>query len=325
MKILVTGATGFIGWHLCKSLAARGHSVVGTHLESTNVSSAFENIRLKELSQTGIELIDCDLTDPAAFVQLKKHEDMSAVVHLAGRPGVRFSRESVPDYADSNLFALSRVLDFVRDEGVPKFIFASSSTVYESLAASNEFSESEVLRTPGKFYGLTKLIGESMVEAILGRTDTQYTIARFFSVYGPLGRSDMAYQRAINCAIDGEPFQLNGDGSQQRDFTYIDDALHVLNQIISSGNESGPLNIGGGNPRSILELLQIVERVTGSEIKVLSSNVTASNEMELPKTNAAPTLLESRGFQKPETSLEEGISKTIEINDLLRAKYARNL
>ena len=161
-----------------------------------------------------------------------------------------------------------------------------------------------------------------MVESSLGKTEVNYTMARFFSVYGPLGRSDMAYQRAIDCALKEQPFQLNGDGSQQRDFTFVEDVVTVLEQTLLSEKESGPMNIGGGSPRSISELLNIVERKTGKKIQISRAGSVGSTEKELSITKASTALSESRGFTRPQTSLEDGIEKTIKTNEFLGEKHA---
>ena len=317
MKVLVTGASGFIGTHLCKELASLGFEVIGTNFRSLNTHARFQRERLVQLSDHGVVVVDCDLTDAESFEVLRAHDDISAVVHLAGKPGVRLSVEDIPDYASANLTALSRVLDFVIEREIDKFIFASSSTVYESSGADAAFNESLEIKTPSNFYGLSKMIGESMVTSRLSVTTTSYVLARFFSVYGPLGRSDMAYQRAIDSAYSGKPFLLNGDGTQLRDFTYVKDVVTILIESLSRDIESGPLNFGGGNPRTVSDLLIAVEHATGRKITLEKAESSSLQSKELQRTNSSFARLEALGFSRPQIGLEAGILECVRVNNSL--------
>jgi UDP-glucuronate 4-epimerase len=193
--------------------------------------------------------------------------------------------------------------------GVKKFVYASSSSVYEA-SASEVFTETSVLSPPKNLYAFTKWVNEATAKMFFEQKVTKILGLRFFSVYGPWGRPDMAPLRLITSCLTDYKFQLNGDGLVRRDFTFIDDVVLAVVQLIESDNmPEGVLNIGGGNDRSIRELISICEDLTRANLDLQRIS---SNNSELPKTKANPSKLEDILGVIPETSLEEGIAKTFD-------------
>ena len=243
MRIVLTGAAGFIGSHLGERLVAEGNEVIGIDAFTDFYERSAKEANLARLLATpGFELVEADLRDDDIDDQL---DGADVIVHLAAQPGVRDSWGRGFDvYVGHNVLATQRVLDAAVRRGVDRVVFASSSSIYG--AAESLPTPEEVAPLPISPYGVTKVTGESLLNAY-GRLGISYAALRFFTVYGPRQRPDMAIRRFISAALTGDPEPLFGTGRQQRDFTYVGDIVDATTRIIETGAE-GAFNLGGANP-----------------------------------------------------------------------------
>jgi UDP-glucuronate 4-epimerase len=265
------------------------------------------------LSGVGIKLLDLDLTNRSKVEKLFKEHDFDIVIHLAAQAGVRISEHSNYRYVQDNLVGFQNVMQATVDSGIRSFLYASSSSVYgNSLNAP--YSENEENLKPISFYGMSKLMNEMMASLSTGSTNTNKRAMRFFTVYGPWGRPDMAYLRLIHSAMSGKKFHLLGDGSAIRDFTFVDDVvlgIYKLALELHSKSEytSDIVNIGKGNPESILEMINLVSECVGKPIELERH---PHNPYDVKATHADVSKLIAITNFKPEVSLSEGIAKTVE-------------
>jgi nucleoside-diphosphate-sugar epimerase len=260
MKALITGAAGFIGSHLAEACLDQGWEVVGVDSLTTyysptakvrNIETLREHPRCTLLEQ---DVLDLDLGSLLS--------DTDVVFHLAAQAGVRASwGQSFDVYTQLNVTVLQRLLEAARDANLDRFVFASSSSVYGD-AESFPTTEDTTPR-PLSPYGATKVLGESLVYLYFRNYGVPATSLRYFSVYGPRQRPDMAFHRAIEAALDDREFVVYGDGGQTRDFTYVAD---IVAGTIAAGKRSVPgavYNLGGGSSVSMLEALELVRELTG--------------------------------------------------------------
>jgi nucleoside-diphosphate-sugar epimerase len=268
MKALVTGAAGFIGSHLTSALAAAGHEVVGL-----DVFTDYYDVALKaanaEASGVDVRRVDLRTDDIGDLVA-----DADVVFHLAAQPGVRLSwAEGFAIYDAHNVLALQRVLEAVagagraRDGHGPRLVFASSSSVYGN-ADRYPCSEGDAPH-PHSPYGVTKLAGEHLCAAYAENFGVQSVALRYFTVYGPRQRPDMAFNRMCAAVLAGTPFPLFGDGTQVRDFTYVGD---VVAATIAAGTADVPLtsivNVAGGSSTSMKEVFDLIGQLAGRELVI---------------------------------------------------------
>ena len=311
MNIVITGCAGFIGNALTHKLLQGGHKILGVDSLSDFYSIKLKSLRLELLkSQSNFQFLNLNLTSPECFSTFTRFNP-EMIVHLAAQPGVRLPRTEFVKYIDENIFSFIKVCEYVNKLNSPYFLYASSSSVYGN-SAKLPFSEAETFLKPTSFYGSTKLLNEIFAYNFFD-TSISHVGLRFFTVYGPFGRPDMAYLRLINSALNNIEFSLNGDGELKRDFTYIDDVVDSVEKLITEIKISkviAPkiLNIGGGFPNSMNNLINIVENITNSKIKI-RFNRNLSNEMI--ETYSDFQLLQGLIRFKPQTSLEEGMHRTI--------------
>ena len=309
MKYLVTGAAGFIGSSISNSLAIAGNIVVGIDNFSDYYSKGLKRMRVEKLlSPRGVRVIENDISEFESISQIVKNEKPDFVIHLAAQAGVRIPKNQNQKYVKSNLVGFSNLLQSVVLNEVPDFIYASSSSVYGDFAKT-PYSESEYNLKPKSFYGATKLSNEILTPTLICGSKTRARGIRFFTVYGPWGRPDMAYFRLFAAALTGGQFDLYGDGRVERDFTYIDDVVSIIKQLceelkMKSEGFHDVVNIGGGRPLSMKYLIKEIEKVTGNLINVKNEKMNDGDSM---LTIADPTYLESMIGKQHFTTLEKGI------------------
>lgn len=314
MQYLITGAAGFIGSFLCHKLAKEGNKIIAIDNFSNYYDVGLKNNRVKVLLEPlNVDVINLDITDDLKFDNLVSKSKPDVVINLAAQAGVRLPVNETDKYVNSNLVGFSNVLRSTVNNKVPYFLYASSSSVYGDKAAI-PYIESEQNLHPTSFYGATKLANELLTPTLIQNSSTAARGLRFFTVYGPWGRPDMAYFRMIANVISGSEFNFFGDGSVERDFTFIDDAVNSVMALSTELQKRKPgysdvVNLGGGRPLSMNYLLQTVSSISNNEVKFNRLN---SNTNDAKKTMSDSKYIESLIGSKPSTKLEDGVAKTIE-------------
>ena len=265
MKTVVTGAAGFIGSHLAASLLESGHDVLGIDCFTDYYPRPLKEANLAPLvAHARFRLLEERLQDAA----LARHlEGASAVFHLAAQAGVRASwGREFAHYTEHNVLATQRLLEAALEAGRPRIVYASSSSVYGD-AAVLPLREDGPCR-PVSPYGVTKLAAEHLA-LLYHRNHALPTVSlRFFTVYGPRQRPDMAFHRFLKAARDGQEITVYGDGSQTRDFTYVDDIVAAVRAAALSGRPGCVYNVGGGERVALNEVLRLIESVTGRRLQI---------------------------------------------------------
>lgn len=293
-KILVTGAGGFIGTHLIRRLRADGHHVQAVDRVPSGGRAGLDRGGGRVDWHQG-DLLEMDLEHLVAGVEY--------VVHLAGQPGVRESWAEFPRYARGNIETTQRLLESLRGRQLKKFVLASTSSVYGD-APMPAREDGPVL--PISPYGATKLAAESLCE-LYGRTAGMPWVAlRYFTVYGPGQRPDMAFTRWLRAVHEGKPVEIYGDGTQIRDFTYVADAVEATVRALFAPARQVAVNVGGGRPVSVREAIAAIQKVTGVPVR-MQYHRTARGDMK--ETRASTTRLEQLLGFVPATPLEEGLAK----------------
>lgn len=310
MKILVTGAAGFIGSHLCEFLLSdKKISVIGIDgfLGFTNHSIKQRNLK-NLMNHPRFQFVKEDLL----YINWSDHlNDVDVIYHLAGMPGVRSSwGKDFKIYVDYNINATQRLLEACRTLPIKKFIYASTSSAYGDQ--TGKVSE-DMSCSPLSPYGVTKLTGEYLCKVYQENDDIPIVILRYFTVYGPRQRPDMAFHRFIKRMLLNEPIQVYGDGKQTRDFTFISDCvkgtaavLHAKNCVIGE-----TINIGGKERASVLETISILEEILQKKANI---QMTGTTRGEPKHTWADISKAEKLLNYQPIVSLREGLQK--EIDDL---------
>ncbi len=313
MKFLVTGAAGFIGFHLSERLLTLGNEVVGIDNFSDYYSTDLKRVRVENLQENAnFRFLELDLVEKDSFQVLLSKFSPDFVIHLAAQPGVRLSLEESSRYARENLMGFHNCLLASIEAGVGNFLFASSSSVYGD-DSSAPYSEFERNLNPISYYGATKLANEVLGRSLAQSNEIRIRGLRFFTVYGPWGRPDMAYFKLISGAINGARFPKFGDGSVKRDFTFIADtvtSIILLSEELKSKDAQhfDVVNVGGGNPYSLNDLISEVELQTGTKI-LIENRESIPGDVKL--TIADSNELQRLTGQMPTTTLEEGVKRTL--------------
>jgi UDP-glucuronate 4-epimerase len=319
MKVLVTGAAGFIGFHVCQRLALSNQcEVLGVDNLNAYASLELKRARLVELEKLpGFRFVQADFADAPAFAGLHEHFGPDYVVHLGAQTGVRYSLENPAAYVHSNLDGFASVLEAARRRPPKHLVFASSSSVY-GAAARVPFREDDDAGPPLSFYAATKKANEVMAQSYAHSHGLNLTGLRFFTVYGPWGRPDMTpllFARAIR---NGQPVRLFNHGRYQRDFTYIDDIVDgvlkvLLHPFPASPAKSVPpwrlFNIGHSRPVEMAVFVQMLESLLGrpAQVELLPPVAT-----EMPATCADLTRIHAAVGYQPKVTLEEGLPRFVE-------------
>lgn len=312
MTTLITGVAGFIGSHLAKYYLESGELVVGVDNFSSYYSTELKRRRVFNLSDPNFKFYELDLSVLNNSSWLFKEFNFDKVFHFAAQPGVRLPIKDNHIYTKDNLVAFSNVMQSIIDFEVKEFVYASSSSVYGN---SEEFpySESTKILQPISYYGATKLCNEIIADALVKNSSTKAIGLRFFTVYGPWGRPDMAYLRIINSILNNKPFNLYGSGEVLRDFTFIQDLITSIAFLsknlskISSGT-SEIFNIGGGSPYSILDLINEVQNQTGKQLEIIYKDKFLT---DVQQTLADCTKLENFTGFKPKINLRSGLNEVL--------------
>ncbi|MDM8540845.1 NAD-dependent epimerase [Desulfococcaceae bacterium HSG9] len=324
--ILVTGAAGFIGFHLSKRLLADGYQVCG--LDNLN---DYYDVRLKQarldqlLDHKEFSFAELDLADLHGMQNLFKENAFDAVVNLAAQAGVRYSLENPHAYINANIAGFVNLLECCRFNDIKHLVFASSSSVY-GANTKMPFSVHHNVDHPVSLYAATKKANELMAHTYSHLFKIRCTGLRFFTVYGPWGRPDMALFLFTRAILQGKPIKVFNHGKMQRDFTYIDDIIEGVTRIITiqpkpnpdwSGASPDPgtsyapykiYNIGNNNPVELMKFIEIIENALGQKAKMEFLDLQPG---DVPATYAdVDDLIRDAGF-KPQTPLETGISRFI--------------
>ncbi|NUU04777.1 NAD-dependent epimerase/dehydratase family protein [Leifsonia sp. C5G2] len=304
MRVLVTGAAGFIGSNLVESLLQRGDEVVGLDALTDYYDPAIKRANVERLASPRYRFIEGDLADLDAETLVGL--DVRAVLHLAGQPGVRGSwGEQFGAYTHANVLATQRLLEAVKAAPGVRVIYASSSSVYGQ--AETYPTTEETLPAPYSPYGVTKLAGEHLVGLYRANDGLDTVAFRFFTVYGPGQRPDMAFTRFLTAARDGDTIRVFGDGEQIRDFTYVGD---IVSALIAALDSERPLprvmNLSGGSSVSVNQVLDVVRSVTGLDVGVRYEPHVRGDVF---RTGGSSEKAQDALGWHPETSLESGLAR----------------
>ena len=264
MRVLVTGSAGFIGFHATRALMARGHAVTGMDELNAYYDPALKLARLAELGN--FSFIKADIAAPDAFAGLGQ---VDAILHLAAQAGVRYALQDPAAYTRSNLVGHHNVLEFARRNG-GHLVYASSSSVYGNDTKA-PFGEDARADRPVSYYGATKRANELMSHSYAELFGLPQTGLRFFTVYGPWGRPDMAYWLFTERVLRGEAIPVFGEGKLRRDFTYIDDIVEALVRIVETphtGETHKVYNLGNSHPETVTDLIAAIESATGRHARL---------------------------------------------------------
>ncbi|WP_374367231.1 NAD-dependent epimerase [Stutzerimonas sp.] len=313
MKYLITGAAGFIGMHTAKRLLEQGEEVVGLDNLNDYYDPALKEYRLAQLTPyPRFRFVKMDLADRTAIAELFKTEQFTNVIHLAAQAGVRYSLENPFAYVDSNLVGTMTVLEGCRHNAVQHLVYASSSSVY-GMNAKIPFSETDQVDNPVSLYAATKKANELMAHSYSKLYKIPTTGLRFFTVYGPAGRPDMAPWLFTEAILKGEPIKVFNNGKMQRDFTYIDDIVEGIVRIQQHPPKGevpyGLFNIGNNEP---IQLSRFIEAIENACDKKAVKIMLPMQPGDVERTYADTCRLEEKVGYKPEVKVEEGIGKFVE-------------
>ncbi|MCP9757731.1 NAD-dependent epimerase [Aquitalea sp. S1-19] len=309
MKVLVTGAAGFIGRAVCERLLVRdGVEVVGIDNLNDYYAVELKHARLATLQgQSGFSFHQLDIADMAGLDSLFAGEHFDYVIHLAAQAGVRYSIENPHVYAESNLTGFTNVLEGCRRYPVKHLVFASSSSVY-GRNAKVPFSEDDRVDLPVSFYAATKKANEVMAASYAHLYGLPATGLRFFTVYGPWGRPDMAPWLFTDAILNGRPIKVFNHGKMQRDFTYIDDivegVLRVMAHVPTGELPYALFNIGNHNPVELMAFIEATEAACGREAV---KEYLPMQDGDVPITYADTARLRAAVGFSPDTPLMEGM------------------
>ncbi|KQW75857.1 hypothetical protein ASC89_23320 [Devosia sp. Root413D1] len=319
MRVLVTGSAGFIGYHLSQRLLAEGHEVIGL-----DALTPYYDVRLKQQRQAMLEAngrflgVTGRLEDEAA-IDAAFSEAPEVVVHLAAQAGVRYSLEAPFSYTDSNVTGTLAILEAARRTPPKHLLIASSSSVY-GMAKGQQSRETDMTDRPVSLYAATKKATEAMSHSYAHLFGVPITCLRFFTVYGPWGRPDMALFRFAEAIAAGEPISIFGEGRMRRDFTYVDDVVAAIDRLIGKAPVQGEpvspadslspvapwrvVNIAGGRPVELMRFVTAIETAMGREAK---KELLPMQPGDVTETAADVMLLRALVGAVPQTPVEDGV------------------
>lgn len=326
MKFLVTGAAGFIGFHTCKRLLEAGHQVVGIDNMNDYYDVNLKQARLDLLQSSLFSFHKVDLADRQGIAELFAEEKFNRVIHLAAQAGVRYSLENPHVYADSNLIGYLNILEGCRHNKVEHLLYASSSSVY-GLNRKMPFSTDDSVDHPVSLYAATKKANELMAHTYSHLYGIPTTGLRFFTVYGPWGRPDMALFKFTKAMLEGKSIDVYNYGKMKRDFTYVDDIVEAIVRVQdvipqsnaewtvengSPADSSAPYrvyNIGNSSPVELMDYITALEEALGM---IAEKNMMPIQPGDVLETSAdTKPLYDLVGF-KPQTTVKEGVQNFVD-------------
>ena len=307
-KIFITGIAGFIGFHLASFLSKRGDYVIGCDNFNDYYTPTLKNNRANKLKTLGIEVINCDIQNIHLIHKQFEQETFTHLVHLAAQAGVRYSLTHPQVYSDSNLSGFLQILETCRHFPPLKLIFASSSSVYGGNTKI-PFSETDETENPVSLYAATKKSGELLAKSYHNLYHIPMTGLRFFTVYGPWGRPDMAYYSFAERILKDLPLPLFNQGKMKRDFTYIDDIIQGTAAAIDYCEGFEIYNLGNNHAEDLMTLIHLLEENLGKKAKL---DFLPMQQGDVVETFADITKAQNALGFTPQTSLAEGIPRFIE-------------
>ncbi|PZH16934.1 NAD-dependent epimerase [Staphylococcus aureus] len=326
MKILITGTAGFIGSHLSKKLISQGYEVVGIDNINDYYDVTIKKDRLKSIGTENFTFYKINLEDDASMNEIFKNEKPHVVVNLAAQAGVRYSLENPRAYIDSNIVGFTNILDCSRHHKVEHLIYASSSSVY-GANTSKPFSTSDNIDHPLSLYAATKKSNELMAHTYSHLYNLPTTGLRFFTVYGPWGRPDMALFKFTKAIVNDEAIDVYNHGKMMRDFTYVDDIVEAISRLVQKPAQPNPewtgdnpdpsssyapykiYNIGNNSPVRLMEFVEAIENKLG---KVAKKDYMDLQPGDVPETYANVDDLYNNIDFKPETTIQDGVNKFVD-------------
>ncbi|MCV9386825.1 NAD-dependent epimerase [Reichenbachiella ulvae] len=331
-KILVTGAAGFIGFHVVKSLVAdQAYKIIG--LDNINdyypMTLKFERLKAlgihpdfirygkatKSKTFDRFEFIRMDITDEKSLTNLFEESGFDYVIHLAAQAGVRYSIDNPNAYIQSNIVGFNNILEACRENPVKHLVYASSSSVY-GLNSEQPFSIHHKVDEPASLYAATKKSNELMAHTYSHLFGVPTTGLRFFTVYGPWGRPDMAPMLFAKAISNGEPIKVFNNGQMERDFTYVDDIVTGVCRVMENApreNHHGIpyriFNIGNSKPVQLMDFIEVIGKALGKEVK---KNFLPMQEGDVVSTYADTSELKKEIGYQPKVSIEEGVSNFVD-------------
>jgi UDP-glucuronate 4-epimerase len=327
MRYFITGTAGFIGFHLARRLLAEGHEVTGFDGVTPYYNVKLKHMRHAALSQyPAFTPVIAMLEDRAALEEAVARAKPEIIVHLAAQAGVRYSIDNPQSYLSSNVQGSWNIIDLAERHKVKHLMLASTSSIY-GASPTVPFHETDRTDAPLTIYAATKKSMELIAHSHAHLYKTPTTAFRFFTVYGPWGRPDMALFKFVDRMLNDQPIEIYGEGQMSRDFTYIDDLVEailllshvapdesnrVADERVETLSREAPfrvVNIGGGQPENLLDFVDIVEKAIGRSAK---RQMLPMQQGDVPRTFASPALMQALTGYTPSTRLEEGVKAFVE-------------
>ena len=306
MRYFITGCAGFIGFHLCKRLLESGYQICGYDNLNNYYNPVLKKIRLNILSEfQNFEFVKGDLTDKELLEHIIKKFEPKQIIHLAAQAGVRYSIENPMSYIQSNIVGFQNIIDIAKIQRIDKFIYASSSSVYGGITTI-PFNENMDVRNPISLYAATKISNELTAHVYNHLFKLPSIGLRFFTVYGPYGRPDMAMFKFSKAMLLSKPIEVYNNGQMIRDFTYIDDIIDGIISCINLEiqNDCKIYNLGRGCPIKLLDMIQILEEHLGIKATMKFMPMQAG---DVPCTLSDISKAQKELGYSPKISVQEGI------------------
>ncbi|MGN6266766.1 MAG: SDR family NAD(P)-dependent oxidoreductase [Ginsengibacter sp.] len=309
MKILITGAAGFIGSHTCESLIKNGNSIIGVDNFDSFYSYKLKELNLEQLNQkSNFRFYKADIRDDKALNQIFSSNQVDVVIHLAAKAGVRPSIESISEYYDVNINGTISLLESMRKNGIKKMVFASSSSIY----GNNQkvpFSEDDRVDNPISPYASTKKSGELLCHVYSHLYNFDITCLRFFTVYGPRQRPDLAIHKFTKLIQENKPIPFYGDGSSSRDYTYIEDIVNGISCALNHLEGYKIYNLGESKVITLKKLVEVIETILGKKALL---NQLPMQQGDVSRTFADISKAKAEIGYNPAYDFETGMKKFVD-------------